>query len=181
MQTSISRGGAKPRMLPRSAQELGITVGNGRKFGMYELSDNKTVIARRVELPTWLSEAWMGKNNTDSIRIPSDAKSESRGHIFLRPPRDQFNGPAVGLDVEIYNVMREIDAVTEIQFFVYGIEYKLVDIWSIHKAEYVRRAKLVHTKPPFMPQWMIEINRLVSVMPNNRKYPNSFQTMHGMM
>lgn len=161
MQYRLNRGGAKPRMLPPSATELPITIGNGRKFGIYELSVCGDVLARRVELPEWLSEAFLnGRFDLRTIRMPKHEIGESRGHIFISPPRELFSEPAVGLDVEIFEAMVRSKTIQSINFYIYATGYRLVEVWTISKERFVAHAKRVQTKPQFMPQMMVGLSML---------------------
>lgn len=165
MQIQSSRGGAKPRMIIGS--DLPITVGGSRKFGMYEISTKKDVIARRVELPEWLSVmVKMGKasalETVLGAKNPSIEIGESRGHIFINPPKHLFSTPAVGLDMEVYDRVVGNPSVQRVEFYVYASFYNLVGLWRISADDFIDNAKLVTTKSSFMPQMMVPLTLLTS-------------------
>lgn len=51
-----SRGGEKPSMLGNNGNPLAIQINGIARKDWYEISNNGGLLARRVELPTWLSE-----------------------------------------------------------------------------------------------------------------------------
>lgn len=168
MKETIARGGAKPKMLAGS-RDLGLTIGESRKYGMYELSAKGDCLARRVELPAWLSEAalagrpteLLGKLGSGLIRAPQEEVRESKGHIYLAPPAGLgFEGPAVGLDMEIVESHLNDPRLKSIRFCVYATGYDLFVSWTVSAADFMAKAKRVESRPPFMPQMMIALSDL---------------------
>lgn len=165
MQTQHARGGAKPRMI--RGYDLPITMNTGRKFGMYEISHKRDVIARRVELPEWLS-IQVRESKVDSLttclnaQIPPEGLRESHGHIFVSPPVSLFTTPAVGLDIEVYDRVLASPEIKTIEFHVYGYFYQQVGLWRIDAETFIERAKYVKTKPCFMPQMMVSLTDLTN-------------------
>lgn len=164
MKETIARGGAKPRMLAGS-RDLGLTIGESRKYGMYEISAKGDCLARRVELPAWLSEEALKGRPTELlgrlagglIRPPAEEVRESKGHIYLSPPAELFAGPAVGLDMEIARERLEDARLKSIRFCVYATGYDLFVSWTVSAADFMAKAKRVESRPPFMPQMMIAL------------------------
>jgi hypothetical protein len=174
MDVRLARGGAKPRMLEQGGIELFIDVGRDRKFGMYELSRERSVLARRVELPAWVYEDWQASGITSLLEFSSQARypqqeiEESRGHIFWRPPQDLLDGPAVGIDVEIWNEhLVTTPSIRLVRFYVYKHDYELVAIWRIGVTKFVDHSVLVKTKPQFAPQKMVELSMLTDETKRN--------------
>jgi hypothetical protein len=153
-----SRGGPKPSMLPGKCEDIAIEVNHRKKFGIYQL-DTRGVLARRVEVPGWLSEAIQSGH---AWSYPSEEIGESRGHIFLRPPRALFSGPAVGVDMEVFERLIHDSRIRLVTFFVYGTNHVLLDVWEISRSAFLLKAKRVQTKDSFMPQMMVEIASLES-------------------
>lgn len=160
MQTSNNRGGAKPNMLP-AFEPLGIDCYGRRKFGMYEVGTCGT-LARRVELPEWLSQAFAGAPMSN-LRMPKEEIGESRGHIFISPPAKLFGCPAVGVDLEVHQLLQSSSDIRQVRFYVYGTGYRLFEVWSISRSDFLAKAKRVQTKPSFMPQMMVAITALDGV------------------
>lgn len=165
---TIARGGAKPKMLAGS-KDLGLTIGEARKYGMYELSAKGDTLARRVELPAWLAEqaaqgaptALLGRLSSGAIKAPQEEVRESKGHIFLSPPADLgFDGPAVGLDMEIVEEYLSDPRLKSIRFFVYATGYDLFVSWTVSVSDFLAKAKRVESRPPFMPQMMAPLSAL---------------------
>ncbi len=159
----VSRGGAKPRMLG-SSDDLFITVRNARKAGMYEITPDGTV-ARRVELPGWLSDSWRnGARDVqrlilDTVHQPLGHSPGSAGHIYLRPQRDQCDGPAVGLDQEIFDRVDMDPGVKRVEFHVYAEGYELAAVWSIGAENFIRNCFRV-VNSVFQPQMMVPVHLL---------------------
>jgi len=164
MPLSTNRGGAKPLMLSGpSRRDVPITIGRDRKFGIYERTSH--VLARRVELPMWLQQGL--ERGTISlaggrVRMPAEEIGESRGQIYLQPPRELFSGPAVGLDMEVFDLLEADEQIMLVGFYVYSAGYRLVDTWRISRQDFLRHAKLVVTKRSFMPQMMVPLSVLVA-------------------
>jgi hypothetical protein len=167
MALSANRGGPKPPMLSGPfREELGLTIGNARKFGIYERS--RGTLARRVELPAWLYEGLQkGTVSLRNLRMPREEIGESRGQIFVSPPADLFDGPAVGLDMEIFDLLAANPGILLIEFHVYGNAYRAVDVWTITTAMFLTTAKFVQTKRSFMPQMMVPVSALSSTRPRS--------------
>ena len=166
MTTTNTRGGAKPRMMQGST-DLFLTIGSSRKSGMYELSADGATLARRVEMPEWLSRMWNGLPGTLlrtvlSAQYPKQEIGESRGHIFMRPPTGLFPCPAVGLDLEIHEIVVARPQIEHVRFYVYATGYALAGVWEISADRYLDHAKIVKTKPPFMPQMMVPLTEFAS-------------------
>ncbi len=169
MRFQASRGGAKPRMLGASAREVPLTINGQRKMGIYEESMKGDLVARRVELPEWLGEKALEKGAgkpflarlvAGEIRHPHASIAESQGHIFLEPdPELGFGGPAVGIDLEIWERIRRPGA-KELLFAVYAPGYRRVATWRIPVAEFLEKARLVEGKGPFMAQRMVALSEL---------------------
>lgn len=153
-----SRGGRKPVMLNVVHDDLPIRVENRLKFGIYEIGFNG-VLARRVELPAWATAAF---KSGAPLRPPAEEIGESRGHVFMKPPRALFDGPAVGIDIEVWNwIHHQPDGTVRLlAFFVYGTDHELLDVWEIAAKRFIDSAKFVQTKPSFMPQMMVAISSL---------------------
>lgn len=173
MSFQASRGGEKPRMLPKGS-DIFISMGFNvrmKKAGMYELSDRRDAIARRVELPEWLSKEIEGRDPLEAVmraKYPKEDIGESRGHIFMRPPRDLFSSPAVGLDMEVYDQLFDDPRIETVKFYVYSTGYRLVAIWSINADLFVDKARTIRTKPQFMPQMMVPLSLLTALaIPNS--------------
>lgn len=162
----LARGGAKPRMMPGSTDLL-VTCAGGRKAGMYELHTN--TLARRVEMPEWLSRLWNGLPGSllktvlnAKANYPATDMPESRGHIFLRPPPSLFTCPAVGLDLEIHEIVVARPQIERVRFYVYATNYALASVWEISADRYLDAARIVKTKPPFMPQMMVPLTEFAT-------------------
>lgn len=166
---TLARGGAKPKMLPGS-KDLGLTIGESRKYGLYELSAKGDCLARRVELPAWLSEAakqaaptlFLSRLKSGQIAAPAEEVKESKGHIYLTPPAELgFEGPALGVDMEIFEeLLREGSSVKSLRFGVYATGYEPLVVWTLNLSEFLEKARKVESKPPFMPQMMIPLSAL---------------------
>ena len=166
MKEKAARGGAKPQMI-QSSRSMPITINNMAKGGLYELSKDGTTVARRVELPTWLSDIWTNHGCAIGVKDilrhprPQDTINESQGQIFLNPPsRLGLGGPSVGLDVEIYHIVLSDARIMNIEFHVYATEYRLVEVLRISSDEFLDSRKLVQTSKTFMPQMMVAVNQL---------------------
>jgi hypothetical protein len=126
-QPNFARGGSKPKMLPNS-REVFITIGDQRKSGIYEFDERSGVLARRVELPEWLSlQVFAIPPSQDLLpffvgrkwKLPTGEIGESKGNIYLDPPEgNHFGCPLVGLDVEIYEQFQSSGSVREILFVI---------------------------------------------------------------
>jgi hypothetical protein len=168
---SYARGGAKPKMLPAGARDIYITIGDDRKGGMYELSSDGVILARRVELPEWLSDIAANRKKIflkmfleKEIQNPSINIGESRGHIFLHPPASLgFEGSAVGVDMEVFEGQFSAKALKSIVFYVYGTNHRLVERWKMSRNDFKTHAKLYDEDPKFMPQMMVELLKLKAV------------------
>jgi hypothetical protein len=164
MTLALNRGGAKPQML-NGGRDLAITIGTARKGGIYELSARGDVLARRVELPSWLSEIW-ARSGQDVLlcalhcKKPANALPESQGHIFFNPPSSMFACPAVGLDQEPYNRVMNDPRIKNIRFFVYASGYRLAGVWNISTEDFLLYALMVRTKGGFMSQMMVPLTAL---------------------
>ena len=170
-QPNYARGGAKPRMLPAGARDILITIGSERKSGIYEASASGDTLARRVELPEWLSDAATARKKPflqmfadGDIHMPDTMIAESQGHIFIHPPRALgFAGAAVGVDTEVWGAQIQSTALRSIMFYVYGTAYRLIERWRIPTDDFLSHGKLYDQDPAFMPQVMIELSKLKAV------------------
>ncbi len=167
MHFQAARGGEKPRML-QTGEDLPITVRNNHKVGIYELSINTSILARRVELPIWLSQQWKNYHGGMSLLgfiqmhkydMPRSDVGESRGHIFLSPPPHLFDGPAVGLDMEIWHKLLESPKIRLIQFHVYGECYEQFATWSVPAEDFIDQCRHYMTQT-FSPQMMVSLSEL---------------------
>lgn len=168
-QNQFSRGGAKPRMISGS-QDVLITVGAARKSGIYEFHEGTQTLARRVELPGWLSDQVFAIPPSQELlpffvgrrwRQTSGRIAESKGHIFLDPPAgNNFGCPLVGIDVEICDQFQSSRCANRIVFVVYGTDYVEVERWVVSWPVFLESAELVETQPNFMPQWMLPLDKL---------------------
>ena len=163
---NASRGGAKPRMLDPQSKDFMISVGSSRKGGIYEIGYGGTVMARRVELPEWIEQARskerkpLRKMLLEGLAAPKEEIGESRGHIYLRPPKELFGGPAVGLDMEAHAAFAADEKIQKLRFCAYAPGYRLVAAWEISREDYLAACKQAESKPPFMPQMMVELSAL---------------------
>lgn len=161
MALNTARGGAKPPMLSSPwASEVPIEVRGVRKPGIYER--DRSILARRVELPAWLYKLVANDRTVlyGPLEPPAEEQGESRGHISVRPPTHEFEGSAVGLDMEIFYMLAS--GIQLIKFYIYGTAYRAVDVWQITVQDFIRHAKFVETKTCFMPQMMVPISVLTS-------------------
>lgn len=132
---------------------------------------DREIKTRRVELPHWLSSAVL--RCVDPLKTVMEASypegeiHESRGHIFMRQPRNLFDGPAVGLDMDVYDRLMDEPTIKEVKFYVYSIGYQLVAIWAVSAVDFIDKAKMVQTKPQFAPQMMVPLSAL-----NNCRIPS---------
>lgn len=159
MQQAISRGGQKPTMLTAS-RSVPITVQGRPKHGMYEINRDGC-LARRVELPHWLSDA-IDRGEGFGARCRAGEQAGSGGHIFMNPPKSLFDGPAVGLDMEAWALVQS-GQVKKIKFYIYRTGYRLAAVWFILAEDFIEQAKRVQTSEAFMPQMMVPISSLDSV------------------
>jgi hypothetical protein len=172
MQESDSRGGAKPDMF-RGGSPLIITINNNPRKDWYELNRDKTLLARRVELPTWLSDtartiksdrtsgkSLLSELCSNSIKNSAIGIGESKGHILIEALQyTKQNIPCVGLDIEIIDQIKS-NLPETIHFYVYYAGYELCERWSISWKDFDEKAIEVEAKPPFMPQKMIPVTHL---------------------
>jgi hypothetical protein len=165
-----SRGGQKPQMMMGS-EDISIEMGQGyKKAGMYEFAARFGELARRVELPHWLSEqraemgavAFKQALEAGALKPPAQFVAESAGHIWLSPsPEHGWAGSAVGLDEEVFGlVRREGSKIALIRFVGYAPGYELSFQWRIKAQRFVELAQRVQTSEKFMPQWMVPVSEL---------------------
>lgn len=162
MTLSTNRGGAKPPMLTSPfAEDVPFMISGRRKVGVYERT--RSILARRVELPAWLYKHVADEGlAAKPLTMPREEIGESRGQIYIDPPPELFAGPAVGLDMEVFDLLTAHPEIRCVQFHVYGNAYCLVDVLSIASRNFLRQAKLVQTKASFMPQMMVPLALLSS-------------------
>lgn len=153
-------------------QDIPFDMGDGRrKTGVYEREGS--VLARRVELPSWLYESFQRHGKAvfvDDMRSPRFEIGESRGHVFISPPSSLSRGPMVGVDFEIFGLLVKDQSLKVIEFHVYGMGYRLVDVWQIDAEAFLNDCRQVQGKVSFMPQAMIEVSRLRERRPLCKKY-----------
>ncbi len=79
--------------------------------------------------------------------------------MFLDPPKELFDAPAVGIDEQI--VKKDFWLKLEFIFFnVYEPDYRLVEKWKISGEQFRSKSKIVQTRQPFEPQHMICLREL---------------------
>jgi len=168
MSYNSSRGGAKPQMLPGGSC-LTVTNLGEPKRGLYEISSTEKSLARLVELPHWLAD--YGSKNRGALTYLDFIASRafaganrnlfgaSQGHVFLDPPPDLFDAPAVGIDDQIVkrNFWPKLELVF---FFVYEPDYRLAEKWKISGEQFRLKSKPVETGNNFEPQHMISLKEL---------------------
>jgi hypothetical protein len=151
----------------QGSEDLYVTVNGSRKAGMYEHHRALGTLARRVEMPGWLSAVWQSGSG-DLLKTilfagyPKQEIGESRGHIYMRPPPALFTCPAVGLDLEIHEIVVVQPSIQRVRFYVYASGYALAGVWEISADRYLDTAKIVRTKPPFMPQMMVPLTEFAT-------------------
>ncbi len=162
MQVSTSRGGQKPRMLIQGS-DFPLDIAGQQKFGIYEV-DRHGVLARRVELPHWLSDALKSGTSIMSggLRPPPNCVGGG-GQIFIKPPKSLFDGPAVGVDMQVHSFIKRTPTVKTIRFCVYAVGHRLVDTWDLPVSVFLRECKEVRTSAAFMPQMMVPLSLLASI------------------
>lgn len=169
-----SRGGVKPTMMTGST-EWALEMGQGyEKKGMYEYHDRLGELARRVELPHWLASyrqtlspvAFKAALSKGTLTPPKEDIAESGGHIWLKPAAALgWSGAAVGIDEAIFTRLTlQGDSFKGIRFMGYDPGYQLAFSWRMSANDFKEHAKLIQTKPPFMPQWMVPIDLLKMVV-----------------
>lgn len=156
-------------MLPSSRDVFITTIDQQRKSGFYEFDERNGILARRIELPEWLSNQVFAIPPAQDLlpffvgrkwKRPTDVIAESKGHVYLNPPEgNNFGCPLVGLDVEIFDQFKSSNSTREILFVVYGTNYIEVERWKVTWSDYIAAAKETETFS-FMPQWMIPLSKL---------------------
>lgn len=166
MAFKLSRGGEKPQMISGS-EPWALTIGGARKFGIYEYKRPFGEVARRVEMPLWLSaererlggRAFMEELSKGRLTAPRSDIGESGGHIYLSPPNIfGFDGSAVGVDEEIHEKMLSLgDEFKALRLVGYAPGYQLAFQWRISGDDFKKKSKRVAPSEKFMPQWMVGI------------------------
>lgn len=170
MQSQVSRGGAKPRMLGSGVDWKLDTGGGYEKRGIYEFDSARGELARRVELPHWLAlarsklspPAFREALAKGALRPPAEEIGESRGHVWLLPDASfGWEGSAVGVDEPIFERFARLgEGARLVRFAGYDPGYKQAFQWRIAASDFLVKAQRVQTKPSFMPQWMVPISAL---------------------
>lgn len=152
------------------SRDVFITVGTQRKASFYEFDEQHGILARRVELPEWLSNQVFAIPPSQDLlpffvgrkwKSPTGEIGESKGHVYLDPPDGNYFGcPLVRLDVEVFEQFKSSSTIREVHFIVYGTNYIEVERWKIAWSDFVATAKKIETQPPFMPQLMIPLSKL---------------------
>jgi hypothetical protein len=151
------------RMLSNS-HDLQVTHGTASHFGFYEISADKKVLARRVDIPDWAcSEA---RNNTSLLakiqhkQIEPPKGARCQGHIFWRPIEIGFEVPGVGVDRSIFDqVIREGPVIKTI--FVIFAENKISERWRIVTPVFKTFGRCVQPLQIFEPQIMVPVTNVV--------------------
>lgn len=152
------------------ADDVFIDVGSERKSGIYEFDGKHGLLARRVELPRWLSDQVFAIPPSEDLLPffinrrwdpPHDVIAESKGHIYLNPDgRFREATPMVGLDEEVFGRFQASPAIKDLVFVVYGTDYLEVERWGLPWQKFVGDSFLVETKAPFMAQRMVMLSSL---------------------
>jgi len=162
-------------MLGPNARNLTITLANGDPHdGLYETDGRR--LARRVELPLWLSNVAQHRRADPALIAARQDRSihgflrsakpdelthtspDSKGHILLHPGLAGVSAsePLVGIDQQIY---LHLPAGADVfLFFVYRSDYQLHETWSISLGNFRATCLYVQTSESFMPQVMIPIS-----------------------
>ena len=160
------RKGSRPRMLPAGSQRLGVSRGTSQSLEFYELSADRTILARRVVLGGALSVKAMETRTKTLLRMFADGDlnslfQDSRTHIYLNPPQSLgFAGPAVGLDMPIYSGHISSPTLRSIVFYVYREDDVLLEVWRISRDDFKLLAKLIDRARGLEPQMMVALSAL---------------------
>jgi hypothetical protein len=148
------------------SEDIPITVGRDRKYGIYEWCPQRHLLARRVEMPHWLDAqqqetrpgSFLEFLRTKRFRYPTNEIGESRGHIFLRPDDSvAVREPMVGLDVEIWSQFLAVGSAQQVVFVIYAPDYREIERWIGEKEIMIREGVYVPSSPPFMEQMMVPL------------------------
>lgn len=141
-----------------------------KKIGLYQAGkeNKKRVLARMVELPSWLSDTALElkkerkslSNYLSSSTITSDSIG-SRGHILINPKgvSVDYSAPLVGIDAEVYDQLTKLD-VEAITFHVYCEGYERIERWIISISEFLNERIDVNPGGSFSRQFMVPISSL---------------------
>ncbi len=139
------------------------------KKGLYEISPTGKALARLVELPHWLADYASQNRGTQTMLeflisrqfdgASRDRHGESQGHVFLDPPQDLFDAPAVGIDDQIVkkDFWHKLDLIF---FYVFEPDYLSIEKWKISGEQFRLKSKVVQTGKAFEPQFMISLREL---------------------
>ena len=159
-------GGQKPTML-HGGIDVFVNYKNARKSGYYESSSDRSTLARRVELPAWMDQRALPKAGTflealqsGKIHIPAAHTKERHGHILWNSAEFGLEGPAVGVDEEIFRDWVEADSCAEVVFVVYLHGKTELERWRISKEQFAAACKRVATSSSFVPQFMVSVKQL---------------------
>ena len=155
-------------MLP-GGESVAVTYRGEPKRGLYEISLTGKSLARLVELPHWLADYASQNRGTQTVLeflisrqfdgAPRNRHGESQGHVFLDPPKDLFDAPAVGIDDQI--VRKDFWQKLELIFFyVFEPDYRLIEKWKISGEQFRSKSKIIQTGNAFEPQLMISLREL---------------------
>ena len=150
-----------------------IDVNGKRRDDLYEHDEHRKLLARRVELPEWLSVQAFAIPPSEPLlpffierrwKNPKGAIAESQGHIYLNPQSSSC--PLVGVDVEIWcRFNKPVTSVSELVFVIFGTDYVELDRWAISWPEFVHESVEIDPGPPFMPQRMVPLSKLQHYRP----------------
>jgi hypothetical protein len=163
----------KPSMLHANGNPLKIRINGYDREDLYELSRDGKWLARRVELPHWLSDKTRELRNSRQYLLetlsvapmehPKEEQGESHGHILIEAHRYTNQILAcVGVDTPIVEMLSKKPP-ERIQFFVYFTDYVPCERWSISWRDFLTHGIKVEAEPPFMPQIMIPVSKLIRV------------------
>ncbi|HMS39359.1 MAG TPA: hypothetical protein PKE69_03980 [Pyrinomonadaceae bacterium] len=169
-----SRGGAKPSMLGNKGNPLTIQINGIDRKDWYELSKDEKSLARRAELPTWLSEkarqikaerkSLLAELSENNIRNSNKLEGESGGHILINAKQNTRQEiPCIGIDVEIIEKLKD-NPPDRIYFFVYYIDYIICEKWSVSWNDFISNGFEVKSSERFTPQSMIPVKYLSNNM-----------------
>ncbi len=159
-----SRGDAKPAMFG-NGKPITIQIKGHNRKDWYEISNDRKSLARRVELPTWLSEIardFRFKGTTllaelcaNKISHPKTEIGESKGHILIEAQKyTKQSVPCVGVDTKVIDDLSAAHP-EKIIFYVYFNQYTLGERWSVSWDDFIANRILVNPEKGFDPQYMI--------------------------
>jgi len=158
-------GGWKPTMLNNSMEVL-VNYKTTSKFGYYERSSDRKILARRVELPEWVDHAFRSESllaalQSRCISIPPLHSRERQGHIYWNPRPHGIRYPMIGVDEEICSAWVETSFCEQLVFVVYRFGKIELERWQISKKKFLESAIRIQPSVTFMPQLMVPVTLLV--------------------